>query len=348
MKKKFIPLAFVAIVVILIVYRIATHANTEKVKSIGQIQKETGVPVVVEEAKITGLDKTLNFTGNVEGVQQSDACVKISEKIVSLKVKIGDKVEAGQLIASLDQSSPQVAYSQAKLALEDAQSEMNRMKSLFEQGAISKQMYDKVVLGYDVAKANFTQVSELLQVTAPISGTVTKIFYYAGETPPPGDPVATIAKTDGFRIELHAAPSYRAELKKGQKAWVYLSNSPDHKINGFIDEISLSADPESRSFTVWVVTSRADGILQPGISVEVDVVTASKPKALAVHRDAVITDKGETVVFVAEAKAKRVPVTIGMTSNSSIEILSGLNSGDKVIVNGQNLLADGDPIVITN
>ena len=345
--KKFVPIILVSIVLLAVGYRVATYGQTERVKSIGEIQKEEGVPVVVEEAVIRTLEKKLDFTGTVEGIRQSDATANISEKIVDLKVEIGDRVKAGQVIASLDESSPQISYSQAKLALEDAEREMDRMKSLFDQGAVSRQMLDKVELSYDISKANFEQVSELLEITAPISGTVTHLFFFEGEAPPPGDPVARIAEVKKIRIELAVPRIYWADLKKGQTAFISLSSNPDLKIAGMVERVSLSADIESRTFTVHVFADNKDYYLQPGLSADVEIVVSSLTDVIAVNRDAVFRESGMTYVFVAEEKAKKVAVVTGIESGSMIEIESGLESGDMVVVHGQNLLSDGDPILIS-
>ena len=346
--KKLIPILFVAIVVILVVYRIATHAQTERVKSIGELQKENGVPVEVEQAKVTMLTKSLTFTGSVKGIKQSNATAKISEKIVDLKVEIGDYVEADEVIAQLDETSPLIGYTQAKLALEDAKRELERMQALHSQGAVSQQILDKTEFGYKIAQANFKQVSEMLEVTAPISGTVTHLFFLEGEAPPPDDPVATIANVKKIRVEMQAAQGYRNELKAGQKAYIYLASHPEIKFAGMVERVSMSANAESRSFTVYVTADNPDNYFQPGVSVETDIIVTSKNESVAVHRDALVKEMGKVYVFIVEEKAKRVEVKIGMESGSMVEILSGVMAGDKVVVNGQNLLADGDPVKLMN
>jgi len=345
--KKIVPIFLVAVVLLLVGYRVATYGQTERVKSIGEIQKEEGVPVVVEEAVLSTIEKKLDFTGNIEGFRQSDATAKISEKIVDLKVKIGNRVKAGQVIALLDETSPQVSFTQAKLAFEDTERELNRMKSLFDQGAVPRQMLDKVELGYDISKANFEQVSELLEVTAPISGTVTHLFFFEGEAPPPDDPVARIAMINKVRIELSVPRIYWQDLKKGQAAYVSISSNPDIKIEGKVGLVSLSADNESRAFTVHVFADNPDYYLQPGLSADVEIIVSSQEDVITVHRDAIFHESGKTYVFTAADMARKVEVVTGMESGSMVEIISGLEAGNMVVVNGQNLLEDGDPILIT-
>jgi len=346
--KKLIPILFAAFIVVMVIYRIATHAQTERVKSIGEIQKENGIPVEVESAAFAELTKILNFTGTVQGITQATANAKISERIVELNVKVGDRVEQNQILALLNQSSPQIAFTQAQLALEDAERELQRMKSLFQQGAVSLQTLNKVELGFQIAQADFKQVKELTQITAPVSGTVTHIFFQPGETPPLGDPVVKIAKMDRIRVEMQAAQLYWNELKTGQKAYVYLTAAPEKRIEGKVERVSLSADPDSRSFSVYVTAPNPGGYFQPGVSVETEIVAAAKTKSVAVPRDALIKERGKTYVFLAGEKAQKVQVETGLESDSMIEILSGIQPGAKVIVNGQNLLSDGDPLKIIN
>jgi len=346
--KKIIIIIFAAIIVALIIYRIATQDAGERVKSISEIQKENGVPVEVAEVVITNLNKTLNFTGTVEGIRQSDATAKIGERVVELKVEIGDRVEKDQIIAKLDPESPQLQISQAELAVNDAERELQRMESLHQQGAISRQTVDKFELARDMAAANLKQLRELLKVTAPISGVVTEVFYREGESPHPGEAVVRVAEMKKIRVEMEVSPSYRLELKKGQKAYIYLTIAPDIKIEGRLDRVSLSADPESRNFQAYVAADNADEYLPPGVSVEVEVIVAARENILAVHRDALTTVMGKTVVYLANDKARMVEVQTGITAGSYFEIVSGLEAGQRVVVHGQNLLSDGDPILVVD
>jgi RND family efflux transporter MFP subunit len=250
--KKIIIIAIILIVVVIVVYRIATKGNKRNVQSISEIQKEKGVPVEVAEVTETELNRTIRFSGTVEGINQSQARADISERIVEFNVEIGDWVTQGQILGKLDPESPQVMVSQAKLAAEDAEREVQRMKSLFEQGAISRQTLEKVELSYNIAAANYKQVLEVVNITAPISGMVTDIFYRVGEIPPPGMPIARIADMSRIRVKMEVSPNFRPDLKPGQKALIYYPDAPQKKIIGTVEKVSYSADAENRNFQAYV------------------------------------------------------------------------------------------------
>ena len=346
--KKIIPIVIVVVIIAAVGYRIFTRGNEEKVKSISEIQKEKGVPVEVVEVIQTDLNRTLHFNGTVEGIKQCNASAKISERIVKLSVEIGDVVPKGHIIARLDPESPQVQLSQAKLATEDAERELERMRALHQQGAISKQALDKYEFARDVARANLQQIEEILNVTAPIAGVVTDIFYREGETPPPSEPVVTIADMRKIKVKMEVSPFLHTELKKGQDAYIYLTTSPDIKVDGVVDKISLSADPESRNFQAYVVADNEDNYLQPGVSVEVEVVVGIRQGVAAIPRDGIFTKGDKIAVFVAEDTARMVEIKTGIESGSLVEVLSGLMPGQIVVVHGQNNLSEGDRLLIVN
>jgi RND family efflux transporter MFP subunit len=346
--KKFIVILIIVAILAVIVYRVASHGKGTRTQSISEIQKEKGVPVEVVELKPQDLNRTLNFTGTVEGLKQADACAKISEKIVELNVEIGDKVTANQVLAKLDPSSPQVQISQAQLAAKDAEREYQRAKNLFEQGALSRQVLEKAQMGYEIAVTNAKQVEELITIFAPISGIVTNVQFHIGETPGPGSPVITIAEMSNIKIKMDIASTYRDELKRGQTAYIYLSSAPEKRIKGYLDKISLSADPESRNYLAYANAGNAGGYFDPGVSVEVEIVVGVKKGVLVVPREAIFTSLGKSAVYIADEKAHKTSFKPGISNGNLVEVLEGLQTGQKVVVHGQNQLEDGDLVLIVN
>jgi RND family efflux transporter MFP subunit len=344
--KKIIVSSIIAMVVIIIGYRIATHTRGEKVQSIIQIQKEKGVPVEVAEVVSGNLEQRMNFTGTVEGINQAEALAQVMEKIVELKVNIGDRVKTGDIIAVLDPNNPQVRLSQADLALLDAERELKRMESLYQQGAISQQILEKTQLGYEIAKSNLEHAQDLLNVKAPIDGQVTDIFFSPGETPPPGETIARIAQTDRIKVKVEISSIHRNEIKLGQKGYIFTVSNPDYKITGRVDRVARSANPDNRNFEVYITADNQNGYFQPGMSAEVEIVVMNKNNVLTIPQDALVKEGGRNFVFVAEERARKVEVVPGFISGREIEIKSGLSRGQKIVVNGQNNLKEGDLISI--
>ncbi len=344
--KKLIPIALVLIVLILIIYRIATQGSVERAQSISEIQKTKGVPVEVSTVGRTELSRYIHLNGTVEGIEQGKAIASVSDKIVELNARIGDYVQKGDIIAKLDPENPQARVTQAELALQDAERELKRMEALQQIGAVSQQMLDKTKLAYDIAESNLQQARTLIWVKSPISGVIVDLPYAAGETPPPGEAVATVAKVERIRVKVEASPEQRGELRVGQEAWIYLTAAPQKRIKGRVEKVALSADPKSRMFKVYITAENRDGYLQPGIPVETEVTVEKLKDIIAIPRDALTKVKGKTVVYLASDRAKMVEVVTGITVRELVEIKSGLSEGQEVVVHGLENLSDGDPLLV--
>jgi len=347
--KKYIIIIIIAVIIAIVVYRVATFETADQVQSISQIQKEKGVPVEVAEVAISNLEDYLNLTGTVEGIMQADVLSEVMEEIAEVKVGIGEYVDKDDVIIRFNSANPQVRLTQAELAFQDAKRDLERMEALFKSGAISEQALDKTRLGYEIAKTNRDQAADMLNVKAPISGVVTDILFFEGETPPPGSVIAKIARTGEVRIKISASSIYRNRIREGQKAYIFEAAHPERKIIGKVERAALASDPENRTFDVYVRAANKDEYLQPGMSVEIQLVVKSRKEVKAIPFDALFKENDGNYVFrVVNDKAEKVAVELGFQGGNSAEILSGLEAGDRIVVNGQNNLVDGDPVLIVD
>ena len=98
---------------------------------------------------------TRTFSGPLEGGEQANIVARLSERVTSVKIRVGEAVRAGQLILSLDRSGPSSQYIQAEANFKNAERTLERMKSLYSEGAVSQQTVDGAQTAFDVAKANF-------------------------------------------------------------------------------------------------------------------------------------------------------------------------------------------------
>lgn len=346
--KKFIPIIVLLIIVVFIAYRIAAKRNVEQAKSISEIQKEKGVPVEVAVVEKTELSRSIRITGTIEGIEQGKAIAPVSDDIVEVLVKIGGRVNKGDVIAKLDPDNPQARLTQAELAAGDAERELERMTALQKIGAVSQQMLDKTKLGYEIALSNLEHARDMLWVKSPISGVVVDLFYREGETPPLGEAIAIIAKVERIRVKADASPEQRAQIHAGQEAFVYLTAVPLKKVAGKVEKVALSADEKSRMFKVYITSDNKDNYLQPGIPVEVEIIVEKLKDVIAIPRDALTNVNGKTVVFLASEKARMVEVVTGIKVRNEVEIKSGLSAGQEIVVSGHSNLKDGDPLLIVN
>lgn len=346
---KKIGIAIAILIVAGVALRIVTRGRGEAVESISEIQKREGVPVRVETAARGTLARTLQFSGTIEGQEQSAITSRLMETVREIPVHVGQHVSSGQIVARLDDTNPQAMYPQAKATLDNAKMDFERMQTLFNQGAVSRQALDQAKLGYDVAQSNFAAASDLIALRSPVGGEVVRVHVKPGEVVSPGTPVITVAASKEVRVKFSVSAEERPLIAPQQAARIHLAQSDTSVIPAVVDKVEDAADPETRLFEVTVTSDNSEGLLRPGALTTVEVVVEERTSVLSVSNEALLSRRnGEAEIFVAAAdrRAARRTVRLGLQAANRVECVAGLSEGDRVVVYGQNLLSDGAPVKI--
>jgi len=300
------------------------------------------VPVEIAVAETRDLSVIKTYSGSIEGEEQADIVARLAERVTEIGARVGASVRAGQVIVALDKSGPSSQYYQAEANFTNAGKTLDRMKSLYGDGAVSLQALDGAQTAFDVAKTNFEAARSNVDLTSPIAGTVTAVNVTPGDLATPGNTLATVAKIDRMVITFNIDEIDATGLQLGQKAVVYSESRPDARAEGEILHISKSADPSSRSFEVKArFPNISDGWFRPGLFCKVDVQMSSSGKKLAIPSVAIQSDGVTDLVFVIRGgRAFQTAVRIGMTDGQTTAILDGLAEGDTVVTVGVNTLTD--------
>jgi len=275
------------------------------------------------------------------------------------------------------------AVAQARASFETAAETLNRMQTLLASGAVSQSQLDAARLQYDVARAQYESARQQLSVvqtgarpeeldmaraqvaqaqaavtfarlqlanatiTSPLSGTVTTRSVEPGSLASPGVPLMTVAQIDTVSVVLDVSETDLGRLKVGQIATVRADAYPDLTFRGTIKEIGQAADSRTRTFKVKVAVENARHELKPGMFARAEITIGLRENALVIPRDAVVTENGRSVVFVViDGRARARQIEVGMISGPVVEVRSGLEAGQSVVVAGQSDLTDGDAVTV--
>ncbi len=307
------------------------------------------VAVKVASSSISDIKLVKTFTGTLEGEDQANVVSKIPERITGIKVKVGDNVKAGQLLITLDKSGASSQYYQAQAGYLNAEREMKRMEALFNEGAISQQMYDGTKTAYEIAKANFEAARNTVELTSPITGIVTAINPNVGDLANPGMALITVASINKMKALFDVGESDIHNMAIGQNVGIYSELKPELIQKGKISQISKSADIQSRSFEVRAVfQNTADRWFKPGMFCRVDVELKNKRNVLTVPVEAVVAGLNNTSVYVIKnGRAYLQKVTTGINDGKKTEITEGLKEGETVVTLGVSNLKDGGLVHIS-
>lgn len=240
-------------------------------------------------------------------------------------------------------------YRQSRARYLQALRDYERMKELYESGAVSMQDYENARTSYDVERADFEANKEMVDISSPIDGVLTEITLNEGDPVSPGEILATVAVIDKVRVELNLSSNKAHFIKKGQSVRIVLDTSPNNAvIIGVVETISLSANKETGLFEAKILLENPDGLLKPGTIAKVEILVYSNETATTIPKGGLISNNDGFFVFVVgdEKRAEKREVILGWEGEDEIEIIEGLKTGEVVVVKGQNKLEDGDLVYI--
>lgn len=342
--KKIIGIGILGIIIFFLVIGIARSRQQEEVLSISKIQYNEGIPVIVNAVEIADVSMTNRYYGDIKAADQFEITSRSMERIESIFVKVGDRIEKDQPLVRFDTTTSQTAIVQLRLAMENAQRDYERIRNLFEQGAISRQIFDGAKLQYDLALENYEIARRSIVLYAPSSGRIARIDFKPGDVVRSGDLVMMIFGSEHIEVEFDVTREDRSQLRKGQKISVAVEGV--EPAVGEITYVSLVTNHDSRMFKIYARVP-ASKHLFPGVLASIDVTIEARHGVMTVPQDALLNQQDDTqVVAVNKGKAEKRSVKVGLRGENRVEILSGLSVGELVGVYGHKDLEDGDKVKV--
>lgn len=328
----------------------ACGKKTEETKTVDKTNYVDTISIDAQLVEIRELALSKTFSGTLEGEEQANIIAKIPERIMKIKVKVGDFVKAGSVLFELDKGGASSQFYQAQAAYLNAQKNFERMQNLLKEGAVSQQAFDGTQTQYEVAKANFDAARSTVEITSPISGSITAINVNIGDLANPQMPLATVANIGRMKAKFNVGESDVPSFYVGQSAEIYSELNPDVVQTGKIIQLSKSANIQSRTFEMQAVFANTkDNWFKPGMFCRVKVNMKSNKDALVIPFASIIQiNNTDGVYLIVDGKAKFTPVTSGMNDGKYVEIISGLKAGDQIATLGMNRLKNGTVVVIAN
>jgi membrane fusion protein (multidrug efflux system) len=243
---------------------------------------------------------------------------------------------------------------EARARYDQAMKDYDRMKKLYEENIVSKGQLDTAKTALDTSKAALDSVGVNLNdgsLTSPISGILDLLNVDPGEYISPGQTVMKIVNINRVKVELPVPEKDILYFKKGQHVKIELENTKGEKqeFSGTLDFVSITAESATRTYVVKVVVDNPDHIFRPGMIVRAHLVRRNIEEAIAVPFFTIIDREDGKAVFVIEDGVARVrPIEYGIFQRGIVEIRSGLEIGDQLIIVGQRKLVDGEKVEVTD
>lgn len=307
-------------------------------------RERPAVPVEVASAARGSIASTYAATATLEAEKQAQVLARVSGLVESRQVEEGDRVAAGRVLLTIDNDEYALRLSQARATAANLRGRAERMREMWEQRLVSVE--EKEALENELAAAEAAEELAALElgytrVQAPFAGRITQRLVDVGQNVSVGTPLFLLADFDPLLARVHVPARQFGDLAAGQAVELVL-DSDRRALQGRIKLVSPTIDPETGTIKLTVEIPDAPARVRPGDFAEVRVVTEMREGRLLVPRSAVVSEKGEDVVFVVEGEeAQRRVVELGLQDDVHAEVLDGIAEGDAVVVKGQRSLEGG-------
>ena len=339
------------------------------------------LPMTVELAAVKrgDMSESISVVGNLIGAATIEAVPKVSGRLESVTVRLGDRVSRGQRLAkvedreileqvkqaqaSFDVSAATIRQREADLKL--AQTNLDRSRNLFERQLIPKQTFDDTDARYqaaaaqlDLANAQYAQAQARLDelkinlantdINSPVSGFVGKRVLDPGAWVTPNSTFLSIVDIGVVRLVVNVVEKDLRKISQGMKAAVTVDAFPGETFDGRIGHVAPVLDPATRTAQVEIEVQNSTFRLKPGMYAKVDFVVEHKENTLVVPANAVVDLGGKKGVFIPDdgSIARFKAITVGMSQPEIVEVLEGLPEGTRVVTTGAAALREGDRIVL--
>lgn len=325
------------------------------------------VRVATPQAAKSG--QTLTLPGTLQGYVQSPIAARASGYLKRWTKDIGSRVQKGELLAEIETpeideqlSQAVAARNQASATLELAKSTVVRWEALRKKDVVSQQELDERRSAVASATANLAaadanvqrlrQTEGFKRVVAPFAGVITRRNVDVGDLIDAGSggggrALFQLAQTDPLRVYINVPQSYAQLVKAGQQVVVTQAELRGQTFQGEVARTSGAIDTTTRMMQVEVNLPNRDGILLPGAYVQVSLPLAANSTLTVPGNALIFRAEGTRVAVVdGEGKVKLRPVTLGRYLGEAVEVVDGLASSDRVVLNPPDSLADGDAVTV--
>ena len=310
---------------------------------------------------------TVSAVGSLKTLEDVTISPKKAGIINQILVKEGDRVRKGQALVQLDEvdAKLQVEMSEARVKEAEASLETNRTtlaryQKLWETKVIPQQTYDDLTLKVKLdearlalAKAELNLAKQNLldhQIVSPIEGVVNLKIAALGEhvNVAPKDEILKIVQMDPLELEFYVPENLAGVIHIGSKIQFTVKAFSEEKYFAILRFISPTADPATRNVRMKALVQNPGYRLKPGFFTEVSLQTGGNPAALIIPESALFSQEGKFFTYtVQDETAKRKEVETGIRFEGKVEVLKGIQKGDRVITVGHEQLSEGMKVKIS-
>jgi len=315
----------------------------------GQRPDAQPIPVAVQAVTQGSIASYYNATATLEAEKQARVLARVTGLVGTLLVEEGDLVAEGDPLLRITNDEYRLRLQQAEAGTANVRARFQRLEAMLAEQLSTEEEFQTARANLASAEADEGLARldySYTTVTAPFAGRITQRLVDVGQNLAVGTELFVMADFQPLLARIHVPSRQFNTLQQDQVVDLVLDSS-GRRLQGRVTLISPVIDPNSGTIKITVEVTEYPADTRPGDFAEVQIVTERHDETTLVPRGAVVTDKGETVVFVAlDGVAERRIVELGFTDDVSAEILSGLEPGEQIVIKGQRSLKHGSPLKV--
>lgn len=304
------------------------------------------------------------YSGEVRGRFESQLAFQVPGKIIKRFVDLGAVVKPGDALMQIDAkdivqtvniTAAQVNSAESQLRL--AESNLKRFRKLYEDGVVSRMVYDQYVSAYDVAVAGVQQASaqhvqganqlgySALHADRP--GVVSAVYAEAGQVVGAGQPVMTVVQDGEREVEISIPENRIEEMRKAPQLKVTFWALANVTVDGKVREIAPMADPVTRTYKVRISLINPAPEIKLGMTASVAIQGSTVSQSVFIPLSAVYQRADAPAVWVVSGnKIALRPIKTGSIGDGTVEVLEGLRQGDRIVSAGVHKLREGQQVKV--
>ena len=314
----------------------------------------SAVAVEVLELSFEPFKHYIDVSGSAEAVREAFISPEVGGQIREIYVNEGDYVERGKLLAKLNTEITESSIEELKSGLDLATTVYEKQKRLWEKGIGSEIQYLNAKNNKESLEQKLVTLQAQLDMSlikSPVSGIVDEIYKKKGELAVPGMQLMQIVNLEEVYINADVPESYLANVNEGEKVKVEFPVYPEMNIETPIYRKGNVINPNNRTFSIQLKISNPDKLLKPNILSVIHINDFSADSALVVPSVLIKQDiSGYYVYAVREISgkmiAKKVYIQLGKSYLDKTMVISGLQPGEKIIVQGYTMVSDGSEVAV--
>jgi len=307
------------------------------------------IAVVATPVRLENLALEVEALGTAKASESVDVTAKVSNMVTAIRFTEGQKVPKGEVLVELDGEQARADLAVANAALTESASQLKRSRELYSTKVLSDQQIAQIEATHTANQARVASARSRLSDTvirAPFSGRVGLRRVSVGSLVAPGTVITTLDDTSSIKLDFTVPERVVAAMRAGLEIEATSVAYPGQTFSGRVASVDSRVDPSTRSVIVRAIVPNEQGLLKPGMFMNVRL-SRGATDVLVVPEEALVPEQGDVFVYVVQdGKAAKRKIQTGQRTIGSVHVMDGLQAGEMIVTEGTQKLRDGASVTL--